>query len=146
VSRSRRRGESTKAKWSDWNTALSCVTNPAVVDYFERELESGRESYLRERILRYRVAGKRRWSIAARNANAYVWQDDRFENDVEFWQGGLADPSHVKPVKNEECFRLFLTTKSDFQFFHDAVTTEPQSCKWIEASPDDDLDETDGED
>jgi hypothetical protein len=146
VSRGHRRGESTKAKWSDWSTALSSVTNPAVVAYFESEVASGRESYLAKRILRYRVAGKRRWFLAARNKNAYVWQEGRFEEDVEFWQGGLADPSHVKPVKNKECLRLFLTACDEFQFFHKAVTAELQSRKWIEASHDEDLIESEIDD
>ena len=131
VSRSRKRNGTSKVKWQDWKNALSGVTNNAVVSYFEQELETSRESYLRKRILRYRSDGKRRWFMAARNKNAYVWQQGRFEGDIEFWQHGLSTPDDVKPVKRGECLRLFLNTTDDFQFFHNAATEKLQSTEWL---------------
>ena len=74
VSRGKAKGLTTKAVWSDWTTALAGVSNPAVVSYVEKEISANREAYLRRRILRYRIGGKRRWFLAARNKNAYVWQ------------------------------------------------------------------------
>ena len=120
---------------------MSGVTNNAVISYFKQEISTSRESYLRKRILRYRVAGKQRWFMAARKKKAYVWQIGRFENDIEFWQHGLSKPDDVKPVKNEECLRLFLNTADDFQFFHDAATEKLQSSEWLGGSPEEELEE-----
>ena len=110
VSRGRKHGGTSKVKWPDWKAALAGVTNPAVTSYFEQESAADRESYLRKRILRYRLGGKRRWFMAARNKNAYVWQQGRFEGDIDFWKKGLSDPEVVKPVKDGQCLRLFLDT------------------------------------
>ena len=131
LSRGRDRTGTSKVKWTDWETALSGITNNSLVSYFKQELAASRESYLPQRALRYRIAGKRRWSMEARNKNVYVWQTGRFEGDVEFWQHGLSKPDDVKPVGNEECVRLFLNTADDFQFFHDAVTVKLQSSEWL---------------
>ena len=65
VLRGGKRGGTTKLKWPDWEAALAGVTNNAVVSYFRQEVATSRESYLRKRILRYRIAGKRRWFMAA---------------------------------------------------------------------------------
>jgi hypothetical protein len=145
VPRGRKRGGSTKVKWPDWETALSGVTNNAVLSYFKQELETSRESYLRKRILQYRVAGKRRWSVSARQKHAYVWQHSRFEGDVEFWQHGLSKPDDVKPVKNGERLRLFLNTAADFQFFHNAATEKLQSTEWLGGSIEEEFEEAEAE-
>ena len=140
VPRARKRG-STALKWPDWQTALSGVTNNAVSSYFNQELEANRESYLRKRILLYRVSGKRRWSMTARNKNAYIWQHGRFAGDVEYWRNGFSKPDDVKPVKRGECLRMFLNTADDIRFFHDAVSKNLQSLEWLGSTQ-----ETDPED
>jgi len=146
ISRGRKRGGgSSKSKWSDWDTALSSVTNEAVVSYFKQEVAANRESYLRKRILRYRAGGKRRWFMAARQKNAYVWQQGRFDGDVEFWRDGLSDPNVVKPVKSGECLRLFLSTPDDFQFFHDSATEKLQTSEWLGGSPEEEIEEVEAE-
>jgi len=132
-------------KWSDWETALAGITNNAVVSYYKQELAAGRDSYLRKRYLRYRVAGKRRWFVAARKAKAYVWQSGRFEGDVEFWQHGISKPEQVIPVKGEKCLRLFLHTVDDFQFFHDSATEKLQSSEWLVGSLEGELEEAEQE-
>ena len=141
-SRGRGRTGTSPVKWTDWDTALAGITNHALVSYFKQELAASRESYLRHRALRYRMAGKQRWSVEARHQNVYVWQTGRFEGDVAFWQHGLSRPDAVKPVKNEACVRLFLHTAEDFQFFHDAVTEQLQSIKWLSGAPAEDPEET----
>jgi hypothetical protein len=145
VPRGRKRRTSSKIRWPDWDTALSDITNPAVVSYFKQEVATNRESYLRKRILRYRLAGKRRWFIAARKKNAYVWQQGRFDGDVEFWQGKLSQPDDVKPVKNGECLRLFLYTDDDFKSFHHAATEELQSTEWLGVSTEEEIEEVEDE-
>jgi hypothetical protein len=139
VSRGRKHVGTSKVKWSDWKSALATVTNPAVTSYFEQEIDASRESYLRKRILRYRVGGKRRWFMAARNKNAYVWQQGRFDGDIDFWQKGLSDPEVVKPVKEGQCLRLFLETDNDFKFFHDAATEKLQSSAWLGVASEDEM-------
>jgi hypothetical protein len=78
------------AKWSDWEAALKDIANPALASYFRQEVDAGREAYLAKRILRYRAAMKRRRHVAARRMNAYVWQNGRFPDDVEFWTSRLS--------------------------------------------------------
>ena len=135
-----------KGKWVDWNSALTAIANPAVVTYFKQELEAGCESYLLKRILRYRVKNKRFWFLAARNNNAYVWQEARFENDIEFWQKGLSHPDEVGPVKDGACLRFFLYSENDFKSFHEAVTGSLQSVTWLNSSTDNDPELQDAED
>src|SRR5262249_23633363 len=74
IRRGRGRAGVSQPKWSDWNAALANVTNAALVAFYKEELAAGRENYLRKRYLRYRIASKRRWFMAARRRNAYVWQ------------------------------------------------------------------------
>ena len=142
VSRGRKRSPGPKLKWTDWKTAMVGVTNSAVTTYFEQELDASRECYLRKRILLFRMAGKRRWFMAARNKNAYVWQYGRFDNDIEYWSKGLSDPVVVKPVKRDLCLRLFLETPEDFQYFHKAATRQLQSVAWHGHSSDGELEDS----
>lgn len=145
VSRGRRRAGAGKVTWPDWETALSGITNSAVVLYFRQELAKGREAYLPKRLLHYRLAGKRRWFATAREKNAYVWQEGRFERDIEFWKHGLSESDDVKPVKNGGSLRLFLNTAEDFQFFHEAATEKLQSTEWLDGLPEEDLEEPEQE-
>lgn len=143
VARGRKSTGTSKIRWPDWETALSGIANNALVSFFKQEIATNQDSYLRKRILRYRVDGKRRWFVAARQSRAYVWQHDRFDGDVEFWQKGLSDPEVVKPVKDGECLRLFLSTADDFQFFRDAVTNRLLEAKSLDGPPEDDMGEAD---
>ena len=129
-SRGRKPVDMIKTKWSDWESALLSVTNDAVIKHFRQSLTNNQESYLAKRILRYRNNGKRRWFMAARNKLAYVWQQGRFEHDVEFWQQRMSAPGDVKPVKSGECLRMFLVTDGDFNSFRNATSTELSSVEW----------------
>jgi len=141
VPRRRRRTVTSKIKWSDWEQALSGVENPELVTYYNEELAANRECYLRKRILHYRIEGKRRWFVAARKAKAYVWQNGRFDGDIEFWKKGVSVPDEVKPVKDAKCLSFLLATKGDFQFFHQAATKELQKTDWLDAAPEEDMEE-----
>ena len=145
ISRGRRRSEVTTGKWSSWDEALGSVNNAAMVSFFRSELDSGREPYLLKRTLMYRVNGKRRWFIAARTKNAYVWQYGRFEGDEEFWRQRLSDPGVVKPVKRDECLRLFLATEQDFTAFGEAFASPLQKVEWLDSQNYSDLDPSDGD-
>lgn len=131
LTRGRSRRGASNVKWTDWETALSGITNDSLVSFFKQELASGRETYLPHRSLRYRIAGKRRWSVEARNKSAYVWQTGRFEGDIEFWKHGLSKPEEVKPVGNDEVLRFFLHTADDFLFFQDAINKGLESKEWL---------------
>ena len=145
VPRGRRKTGTAKVKWSDWDSALAMIDNPAVADYYREQLEAQRESYLRKRILHYKIDGKRRWFAAARQARSYVWQHGRFDEDIEFWQHGLSDSTAVKPVKDGMCLRFFLSTKADFEFFHQAATEKLLTSEWMLGSPEEELDEVEAE-
>ena len=146
VRRGRGRSGVRPPKWPDWNSALAKVGNAALVAYYKEELEAGREHYLRKRYLRYRIAGKRRWFIAARRQRAYVWQHGRFDGDLDFWRSGLSQPDQVKPVKDDRCLSFPLTTEPDFSFFRFAATQKLMNAKWTEASGDEPDADVDGQD
>jgi hypothetical protein len=147
VRRGRGRSGVSPPKWSDWDAALDKVSNAALVAYYKKELEAGRENYLRKRTLRYRIAGKRRWFIAARRQRAYVWQHGQFDGDLDFWRSGLSQPDQVKPVKDERCLSFPLTTDSDFNFFRLAATEKLMNAKWVEAGGGDEQEaDVDGQD
>ena len=131
VARGRKSGTPSKLKWSTWEQALENVANSDVVTFYKQELDANQESYLRKRILRYRLEGKRRWFMAARKERAYVWQHGRFEGDIDFWKNGLTQQDEVKPVKDNACLRLFLHSAEDFQFFKDSVSTRLNNTAWI---------------
>ena len=124
------RGSVTTIKWGDWTAALAELSNRALVEFFEKQLDENRESYLRKRILHFRVDGKRRWFVAARQARAYVWQHGRFDNDVEYWKQGLSELASVKPVKRGRCLSFFLEYQDDFQFFQKSATSELIKAAW----------------
>jgi hypothetical protein len=142
IRRGRSRTGVSQPKWADWDTALSNVTNAAVVAFYKKELAADQENYLPKRYLQYRIAGKRRWFVAARRLGAYVWQHGRFDGDVDFWLSGLSQPDQVTPVKDGQCLSFFLSTDEDFQCFRQAATKKLQDAKWTETASED---ESDGE-
>jgi hypothetical protein len=147
VQRRRRRTGMSKPKWVDWEAALADVTNPAVAAYFKKEVNAraGVDCYLRKRIIRYRVGGIRRWSLAARRQTAYGWQDGRFDGDLDYWRGGLSQPDLVKEVKGGRCLSFSLSTDRGFQFFHHAVTQQLVGKTWTKTADDEEADgEVDG--
>lgn len=127
----RRRVATQNVRWTDWDNALAQISNTAVADYYRSQLQSGRESYLRHRTLIYRAAGKRRWSLAARDNHAYCWQGGRFEGDVEFWTTRLKKPD-VAPVKGGTALRFFVSTAEDCAVFHKSATQELVGVDWTD--------------
>jgi hypothetical protein len=123
-------GPTPPGKWSDWKTALSDISNAALVSEFLQQAQAGQECNLQRRRFMYRVDGRRRLFVTARRNQAYVWQRGRFEGDIAFWQGGLSQADDVRPVDQETCLRFYLTSEKDFEFFHEAVKGSLQSVKW----------------
>ena len=108
-------------KWKDWDDAIAAIGNDAVRGFFREEIDAKRDAYLRKRVLRFHYNGRRRWWAAARNDLAYVWQNGRFEDDLDFWRTRLSDLGDVGEVKDSACLRLFLRTPNDFAAFRAAV-------------------------
>jgi hypothetical protein len=107
------------------------VESEAVLKFFQEELAQGRENYLRQRALRFRIGGKRRFSVNARAREAYVWQRTRFADDEEFWGQRLGVDGRIQPVKNGRCLRFYLTSQEDFKQFKDAVNGELQQVEFL---------------
>ena len=128
----RHRGGGQDIRWPDWQNALSSLSNSAVVNYFKTELELGRESYLRHRSLIYRVNGKRRWILMARDNRAYCWQKARFKGDVDFWSTTLLSNPDIGPVKGGTALRFFVSSAEDFAQFRRAVSQELLGVEWTE--------------
>jgi hypothetical protein len=124
-------------QWKDWDTALSVVEEPAVVQYFNEEIEAGQEHYLLRRTLNHRTNAKRRFFLTARRkGNAYVWQEGRFHEDIEFWKAGISNPESAQPVKDGTCLSFSLATEEGLAFFYKAVTRDLTAVEWQEPSGD----------
>jgi hypothetical protein len=128
------RGVKHKVQWSDWESALSNIANKNVKEFFESEIVSGRSFYLRKRSLKYLLSGRDRWSVTARQNNAYVWQVGRFENDIQFWKDKITNVATVKSVKDGKCLRMNLESKSDFENFFRAASNELLSVNWLDVT------------
>jgi len=138
----RRRGSVENVRWSNWDQALANLSNSAIADYYRPQLATegatkpterfSIESSLRYRSLMYRIDGKRRWSLEARDTRAYCWQTGRFEGDVDFWSRRLSNSGSVKPVQGGACLRFFVSTSPDFAAFHKAVTQELLGVEWAQ--------------
>ncbi len=125
-----RRGETSKVRWSNWDEALSKITNRAVVEFFHKELEAGRESHLRRRALYYRLDGRRIFFVGARKNSVYVWQYRRFLDDKTYWINKIGKHLDVEPVKNGKALRFHLAKAKDFEHFIDAINGDLQSVKF----------------
>ena len=123
--------QTSEIRWTDWESALSDITNEALAAFFRKELAAGRDGYLRKRCLRYHAAGRRRWHVDARRTSAYVWQTGRFVGDIEFWQARLSTPDSVQTVKRNTCLRFRLQSAEDFEAFRRAVGKDFEGVDWI---------------
>lgn len=141
----RRRGGTEPPRWTDWEAALSGIQNGAEAEYFRSELKKGCEGYLPKRILRYRIAGRRRFELSAKNSHAFCWQSGRFNNDVAFWRERLSEPESAKPVAEGAGLRFFALTAKDFASFQKAVTQELLKVNWTQESAGPPNDEDDAE-
>jgi hypothetical protein len=127
----RRRSVTQNIPWPDWDHALADLSNP-IAEYYKAQLTAGRESRLRSRELMYRIGGKRRWFLSARENRAYCWQVGRFKGDIEFWTKRLSNPDSAKPVQRGIALRFFVSTAEDFAAFHKAATQELIGVDWTE--------------
>lgn len=130
-----RKGRASPAKWSDWDDALEAIDNEAIVEFYKRELDSGRENYLKKRTLYYRFADRRRFFLAARKKTVYVWQYGRFPDDEAYWSKKIGEHIDIKPVKEEKALRFFLSQGRDFEQFLDAINGDLQNVEFAEKSP-----------
>ncbi|HAN96591.1 MAG TPA: hypothetical protein DCQ98_03770 [Planctomycetaceae bacterium] len=133
VSRGRRSAVVTDAPWSDWETALAEVENPALAQFFREQLAAGRESYLRKRYLHFRIDGRRRFSVRAARAHAYVRQYGRFDGDLDWWRQRLSDPESIRPVRRGSALSFSLKSLGDFQALQNAATRELHAVAWSAA-------------
>lgn len=143
-----RRKDGTKgSRWTSWDEVFSNVSNTAIVDFFKHEINAGREHYLRNRQLHFRIGEHRRLFLAARRELAYGWQHRRFDGDLEFWRERLSMPDKVQEVKNGRCLRFFLSTADDFRKLREATDGPLKSKVFFAPNGDGDAEEeTEGED
>jgi hypothetical protein len=136
-----RRGRHGDSKWVNWNTALEAIEHLASKEFFRREVEAGCENNLNKRSLVYRLDGKRRFFVAVRTKNTYVWQKGRFTNDISFWKKRLDSPLEIEPVNDAKSLRFYLTTTNDFKSFKQAIVEELPKIKFLN---DDKIEHMDG--
>lgn len=132
-------------KWSDWKDAIQAITNQNVAAFFQKEIKSDRENYLPKRTLFFRISGKRRWFVRARQNLAYVWQYGRFSDDVNIWVKALGDEARVEPIAGGKGLRFFLSTQHHFDAFLATATATSFPGEWLHSTGDepDDSSESD---
>ena len=114
--------------------------------FAKRELDAGRESYLRRRTFHYRIEGKRRWSLLCRKKAAYVWQRGRFDGDEAYWAERLDDKEAIAAVKAGAALRFSLSSEADLEAFTQAAEHELGSVPWTESAfPAEEDDEPEGD-
>lgn len=128
------RGTARPIRWANWGEALSNVKNKAVLVFFRQAVENGQENYLRRRMLRFRLQGKRRFHVSARPDRAYVWQVGRFNDDENFWVKKIGEHVDVKVVKKDKtALRFFLKSEHDFAAFSDALKNDLPHVEFLGA-------------
>jgi hypothetical protein len=109
--RRRRKREIGAAPSTDWSEALKTIENEAVAKFFQRE---------------------RKW--------ARVYQNGRFDDDIEFWNARLSEHDRIKPVgEGKGQLRLYLYNEADIEKFKRAVEAELLATEFHsgpEAEPD----------
>jgi hypothetical protein len=135
--RRRRGGDTVNMPWADWNDALSKINNEALVEFFRRELEQGRENHLGHRDLFYRVNDHRIFFVGARKNSAYVWQYRRFPDDEQYWKSKIGPHLDTEPVKDGKCLRFHLSTAKDFEQFLDAVNGDLKTVTFCDEAAED---------
>ncbi len=128
----RRIGIAPDNTWPDWGNALASISNPDVAGYFKSQIQAGQESYLPDRMLIYRVGGKRRWFLSARGNRAYCWQTGRFDDDIKYWSERLSNAQSVRAVEKGVSLRFLVTTAADFEAFNKSATKELLNTNWSE--------------
>jgi len=123
---------SDRDKWSNWDDALKAVDNKAIIEFFKRELDAGRENYLRKRTLYYRFAGRRRFFVSALKKTAYVWQYRRFPDDETYWSKKIGEHIGIKPVREGKALRFFLSQAKDFEQFINAINGDLQKVEFTD--------------
>jgi|RhiMetdeSRZDD1v2_1073273.scaffolds.fasta_scaffold12513_13 hypothetical protein len=131
----------TLPRWSGWTEALS-DTDPALVDFFNRQLANGVQNNLSRRFITVPVGGRGWFRVAARRSRAYVWQTGRFQGDLAFWKSALSPQSDVAEVADGKRVRFYLTSAADFRRFEEACKTELLSTTLVRTGvhPEDDAD------
>jgi len=116
---------------NSWDEVFANTTNKAVVNFFKKEIEDGRENYVKHKDLYFRVNGKREFFLGARKERSYVWQYHRFEGDVNFWNETIGGRIEVQEVGGAKSLRFFLYTEDDFDIFKKVVETELLDTNFI---------------
>ena len=101
--------------------ALEGIENTDLKNFVRAEVGRNQESRLQYREIIYRVSGSRRFYLACRTERAYVWQRGRFEGDIQYWRKVLSEPVLLKPDRQEQELRFYLTTAADFSAFANAM-------------------------
>ena len=134
--RIRRPRDDETSEWTNWDEALDQVQNEAMVEFFRAELARDVENRLRYRSLVYRNEGRRVLFVDGKRKHAYVWQDGRFEGDIETWRSVLESASTVKPVRDSRALRCILTTPRDFEAFARFVHERLGEIEFVSELPD----------
>lgn len=109
---------------TDWQDVLASIQNEAVKEFFRQELAEGRENYIQHKDLYFRINERRVAFVGARTKNAYVWQYERFDGDLDYWQKKLGKHIDIQEVKDGQSLRFFLSTNEDFNMFKQCMSTD----------------------
>jgi hypothetical protein len=101
-----------------WEEVLGRVRNPAVLAFFKAQLDQGVENRPTNQDVAYRDGeGKRRYWAGAYKKFAYVTQQGRFRDDIDFWLRTLGSDCDPKPIFEGTVLRFYLSTGTQFDAF-----------------------------
>jgi len=107
--------------WRSWEAALASVDNAALIDFVLGALAKHQEARLPRRQVIYRMDGKRRFWLGCRKTYAFVWQEGRFHDDINYWKKVLSEPKHIHEVNGKRGLSFRVTTAEDFSAFGKAM-------------------------
>ncbi len=119
----RAQGQASTLKYESWEAAFASVKNKAVIEFFNRHLESGVPDRLRYRELDFGPGGRMKVHVRDKYASVVQWCG-RFQGDEKFWTDHIHLPDGISvwtKAHKDDCLRFRLTTAEDFLAFEKAV-------------------------
>ncbi len=123
-------------KWETWEEALAAIENADVRAFAQSEMAQGRGGNLGKRALYFGTNGRWPWNFDCRNKHAYVWQDRRFEGDIEFWRARVSVPERVRSVNKGTALSFILCSGEDIAAFKSVTDSGIADSLWLNGDAD----------
>ena len=124
VTKRGRKRASASVQPGNWDDILASIDNDAMEDFLRHELADGINNNAKHKELYHKINGTRQFFMGARKNRLYVWQYNRFENDMEYWLEKLGDHIDVCEMDGGKSLRFYVSKAEDFVSFKAAIENE----------------------